>query len=103
MTTFYTAYSKTINGTTFYFVKNYQTFPEFQNVAPVLETFGMHISFRQACKIALIFDVEIQQKLQNDLGESAVSSETTSYPAEIYKLQRKLSGFPSIFRLIGIR
>ncbi|MEJ7821896.1 MAG: hypothetical protein WKF85_06215 [Chitinophagaceae bacterium] len=103
MTTFYTAYSKTVNGTTFYFVKNYQTFPEFQNVAPILETFGMHTSFKQACKIALIFDVEIQQKLQNDLGESTVSSETTSYPAEIYKLQRKLSSLPSIFRLIGIR
>jgi hypothetical protein len=103
MTTFYTAYSKTINGSTFYFVKNYQTFPEFENVAPVLETFGMHTSFKQACKIALIFDVEIQQKLQNDLGESDVNSEAPSYPATIYKLQRKLSNFPSIFRLIGIR
>jgi len=102
MTTFYTAYSKTVNGTTFYFVKNYQTFPEFQNVAPVLETFGMHTSFKQACKIALIFDVEIQQKLQNELGESAVSSETTSYPAEIYNLRRKHFHFPSILKLIGM-
>lgn len=102
MTTFYTAYRKTINGTTFYFVKNYQTFPEFQNVAPILETYGMHTNFKQACKIAMIFDLEIQQKLQNELGEST-SSALNSYPAEIYNLRRKQSTFPAILKLIGLR
>jgi acyl-coenzyme A synthetase/AMP-(fatty) acid ligase len=101
MTTFYTAYSKTINGTTFYFVKNYKTFPELQNVAPILETFGMHTNFTQACKIAMIFDVEIQQKLQNELGECNYPA-STSYPAEIYNLRKKQFHFPSILKLIGL-
>ncbi len=103
MNTFYTAYSKTINGTTFYFVKNYQTFPELQNVPPILETYGMHTNFKQACKIALIFDVEIQQKLQKELGEFTIDPTSNSYPAEIYNLRRKHFHFPSFFKLIGLR
>ncbi len=99
MTTFYTAYLKTINGITFYFVKNYQTFPELQNVPPILETYGMHTNFKQACKIAMIFDVEIQQKLQNELGERTISPAST---AEIYNLRRKQFHFPSILKLIGL-
>ncbi len=102
MNTFYTAYSKTINGTTFYFVKNYQTFPEFQNVAPVLETYGMHTNFKQACKIAMIFDAEIQHKLQSEVGEANIYPASTSYPAEIYNLRKKQFHFPSILKLIGL-
>jgi hypothetical protein len=102
MTTFYTAYLKTINGMTFYFVKNYQTFPELKNVPPILETYGMHTNFKQACKIAMIFDLDLQQKLQNELGESTISPASTSYNAEVYNLKRKQFHIPSIFKLIGL-
>ena len=62
METQYKAYVKTINGMPFYFVKTYRAFPEFKNVAPLLETFGMHTNFKKACAIAEIYDDEIRQQ-----------------------------------------
>ncbi len=105
MKNFYTAYAKTINGTTFYFVKSYQAFPEYQNVPPILETYGMHTNFDQACKIAMIYDKEIQQQLLNELQNNTASSKVLPlYPAiaEIYNLRRKQTTFPSILKLIGL-
>jgi hypothetical protein len=67
MENFYTAYRKTIDGVTFYFVKKYQTFPEYKDVPSVLENYGMHTDFKKACKIAMISDKAIQQQLLDTL------------------------------------
>src|SRR6266496_3878426 len=87
MENFYTAYTKTINGASFYFVKQYQTFPEYKNVPPVLENYGMHTDFKKACKIAMISDEAIQQQLFDTLPNSTVSAKLIRMnrsKAEIY-------------------
>lgn len=74
MKTFYTAYTKEVLGTTYYFVKQFISFPEFNNVPDVLENYGMHKEFDEACKIAKVADAEIRQQLLKniqDLTENA--------------------------------
>lgn len=105
MKNFHTAYAKSIDGTTFYFVKSFQTFPEYRDVPPVLETFGMHTNFEHACNIAMIYDKEIQQQLLNEMEHNTASSKVLPlYPAvaEIYSLKRKHTAFPSLLRLVGL-
>ncbi len=105
MKPFYTAYAKSIDGITFYFVKSFQTFPEYTTVPPILETYGMHTNFEQACSIAQIFDKEIQQQLINELANNTASSKVLPlYPsvAEIYNLRRKQIAFPSLLKLFGL-
>lgn len=105
MKTFSTAYVKTINGIPFYFVKTYYSFPEFKNVSPVLETYGMHTNFKKACKIAQVSDPEIQQELLNHIENKAAACKViplqTATP-KIYNLKRKHTYFPSLLRLIGM-
>ncbi len=106
MKTSYTAYAKSIDGTTFYFVKSFQTFPEYQTVPPILETYGMHTNFEVACQIAQIYDKEIQQQLLNELENNTASSKVLPiYPAvaEIYNLRRKQIGLPFLLKLIGLQ
>ena len=105
MDTIYTAYAKAIDGTTFYFVKSFQTFPEYHSVPPILKTYGMHTDFDCACRIAEIYDKEIQQQLLNEMEHNIASSQVLPvYPAvaEIYSLQRKQYGFPSLLRLLHL-
>ena len=105
METQYTAYARTVNGVIFYFVKSFQTFPELKNVAPLLQGYGMHRDFKKACRIANVFEKEIQQellaKMQNDSSSARV---LPLYPAvaEIYSMTRKPALFPSLMRLLGI-
>ena len=103
MKPFYTAYAKSIDGTIFYFVKSFQTFPEFKSVPPILSTYGMHTNFDQACKIAQVTDKEIKLKLLNEIEISAAAI-LPVYPAaaEIYKLKRMQTGFPSILKLLRL-
>ena len=63
MENFYTAYTKVIEGKTYYFVKKFQTFPEFKDLAPVLEKYGMHTDFNKACEIASITDPQLKEQL----------------------------------------
>lgn len=67
MENIYKAYTKEINGKTFYFVKRFSTFPEYENFPPVLDAMGMHINFFKACGIAKIDDEFIINKLMNEL------------------------------------
>jgi hypothetical protein len=67
MENFYTAYTRVVQDTTFYFVKKYVTFPEYKDTSPVLESYGMHTDFNRACEIALINDQEIRSYLLADL------------------------------------
>lgn len=77
MVNFYTAYSKTIDGVTFNFVKHFQTFPEYNNVSPVLKNYGMHPDFNKACKIAMINDKAVQQRLLEVVKKNTCDLEST--------------------------
>jgi len=66
MENIYKTYTKEINGKTFYFVKKFSSFPEYQDLQ-VLESMGMHSDFFKACKIAKIEDEVIINKLMTDL------------------------------------
>ena len=74
MENFYTAYTKVVQNTTFYFVKKYVMFPEYKDVSGVLESYGMHTDFNRACQIALIKDDEIRKQLLADLQNNQNSA-----------------------------
>ena len=63
METFYKAYSKMTQNKLHYFVKKYLSFPEYKDVADILEGYGMHTDFLKACSIAGVKEVAIQQQL----------------------------------------
>lgn len=67
MENIYTAYSKDISGKTFFFVKKYNVFPEFEGFPKVLDNMGMHTDFYKACDIAKINDETILKKLLSQL------------------------------------
>lgn len=59
----YTSYSRKIDATTYFFVKKFLVFPDLKTIPPILEGYGMHIDFNQACIIAGIKDAEIKKQL----------------------------------------
>ncbi|MEO6490496.1 MAG: hypothetical protein ABIO04_11185 [Ferruginibacter sp.] len=59
----YASYSKVIQNKTYYFVKKFLKFPEFNNVPDVLVGYGMHTDFQKACSIATINDESIREQL----------------------------------------
>ncbi len=67
MENIYKAYTKEINGKTFYFVKKFSAFPEYKNCPTVLDTMGMHTNFYKACNIAHVNDDIAISKLTNEL------------------------------------
>ena len=70
METFYTAYTKLLDYKTYYFVKKFSAFPEFKDVAPVLESYGMHTNFDKACSIAGLTDPMIKEQLLQQAEEN---------------------------------
>ena len=74
MENFYTAYTKVVQDTTFYFVKKYIIFPEYKDVPGILESYGMHTDFNRACEIASINGNEIRQNLFAGLQNSDENS-----------------------------
>lgn len=83
MKNIYTAYSKSMTGTTYYFVKKFITFPDLKNVPDVLENYGMHTDFGQACNIAKVDDKEIRQSLLRDIQENADSGRVIQMSTKI--------------------
>lgn len=67
MENFYTSYTKTVQGQTYFFVKKFLKFPEFNNVPDVLVGYGMHPDFDKACSIAMITDPKIKLQLLNNM------------------------------------
>jgi len=67
MENIYKAYTKEINGKTFYFVKKFSTFPEIENCPLILDCMGMHTNFYKACNIARVNDDVAVNKLMNEL------------------------------------
>ncbi len=74
MENFYTAYTKVIQNTTFYFVKKFTIFPEFKDMPAVLESFGMHTDFNKACDIASINDETTRKNLFEDVQNQDISA-----------------------------
>lgn len=74
MENFYTAYTKVVQNTTFYFVKKYITFPEYRDVPGVLESYGMHKDFNKACEIASVNDQQLRKNLFADLQDNESSA-----------------------------
>jgi hypothetical protein len=68
MENIYTSYTKTVQGKTYFFVKKFLTFPEFNNVPDVLVGYGMHTDFDKACNIAMINDTKTKLQLLNNMG-----------------------------------
>ena len=102
MENFYSAYVRNINGDTFYFVKKYLVFPEYEEVPAILENYAMHTDFEKACKIALIDEKVVQQQLINELQlNNALLNldKTQSAKARIYKLKAPQINFPSLLKL----
>ena len=81
METNYTSYTKVIENKTYYFVKKFISFPEFKDVPPFLESYGMHTDFEKACSIASINDPQTRQKLLNE-----VVMENTAQQAKVIDL-----------------
>jgi len=105
METFYRAYTKTINGTLFYFAKSWHAFPEYRDLAPVPVGFGMNTSFKRACRIAGIDDPAIRQQLLQQIEDNAEACKVIPLSPQVnnvYKLKRKHGYFPSLLKLIGI-
>ncbi len=106
MENFYKAYTKTINGVTFYFVKRFQSYPELKNASPFLENYGMHTDFYKACKIAMIEDKSIQRELLDTIkspliGEKIIPMNESK--AFIYNLRKKQISLPGLLKLIRLR
>ena len=74
MENYYTAYTKVIQNTTFYFVKKYITFPEYKDMPGVLESYGMHSDFNRACEIASVNDQEVRKHLIEDIQSNEMSA-----------------------------
>jgi hypothetical protein len=70
METFYTAYTKLLDYKTYYFVKKFTAFPEFKDVSPILESYGMHTNFDKACSIAGLTDAVIKEQLLQQAEEN---------------------------------
>jgi hypothetical protein len=63
----YETYTKQINGKTFYFVKKFSVFTEYENCPKILDSMGMHTDFYKACDLAKIYDESTVNKLMDDL------------------------------------
>ncbi|HEY5369852.1 MAG TPA: hypothetical protein VIJ75_12765 [Hanamia sp.] len=63
----YMAYTKEINGVSFYFVKKYTTFPDYDDFPKILDSMGMHTDFYKACGIAEIYEENVVSDLMKEL------------------------------------
>ena len=70
MANFYTSYTKVIENKTWYFVKQYLSFPDLKNVPPILESYGMHTDFEKACAIASIYDPKIREQIFKEINSN---------------------------------
>ncbi|MEO6453243.1 MAG: hypothetical protein ABIN97_04185 [Ginsengibacter sp.] len=113
MKSYYTAYTKIINGETFYFVKHFQTFPEYNDVQPFLESYAMHTDFYKACKIAGVSDKTIQLQLSEKVGIiNTYRAESTNVEAKIIQMKHKSPVYnfknwqislPGLLKLVNLR
>lgn len=96
---YYKAYTKLINDTTFYFVKKYTSYPEFQDTPAVLEKFGMHKNFKRACNLADVYELSIIEKLYDEATASLVTEQESLVVENLRTSPQNLS-FVQKFNLI---
>lgn len=89
MENFYNAYSKMVNGQTYFFVKKYLTFPEFNNVPDVLAGYGMHSDFGKACKIAMVTEPEIIERLRVSASKAEETAPVIHLSSRIINMHGK--------------
>ena len=80
MENIYKAYTKEINGKTFYFVKKFTAFSEYENCPTVLDGMGMHTNFYKACNIAHVYDDLAVNQLMNELHIISESARVIHLP-----------------------
>ena len=74
METYFKAYTRTVQGTLFYFVKKFTRFPEDPHIPDILERMGMHPEFLRACRLAGLHEDQAILELQAHLeAESATA------------------------------
>lgn len=66
---FYEAYQKDVQGTKYFFVKRMLSFPEYPELSPLQEGFGMHTDFDKACRLAGIDDAATVMQIFASLSE----------------------------------
>ncbi len=74
MENIYKAYTKQINGVSFYFVKKFTTFPEYKGCPDILDNMGMHRDFFKACDMAKVHDEMVIARLMTELHIIAESA-----------------------------
>ncbi len=85
----YTSYTKTVQNTTFYFVKKFIVFPDFKEIEPFLESYGMHTDFDKACEIALIKDDSIKEMLLKEMNERGAKTKVIDLNEKYFFSQAK--------------
>ena len=85
----YYTYTKSVQNTTYYFVKRFKAFPELKEIEPILEGFGMHTDFNKACDIAGIRESSIKEMLMNELDERASKTKVIELNDQQFYSQRK--------------
>lgn len=85
MENFYDSYTKVIDDKTHYFVKRYLRFTEFENVADVLEGYGMHTDFTKACNIAGIKDPLLIKKIFSDMENNTAYAKVISLGKTVFE------------------
>ncbi len=84
METFYKAYTKQIENKSYYFVKKYLSFPEYEGVADAMEGYGMHTDFDKACTIAGLDDSRIKKQLLDEIHAAVPQAKVIDLkPADI--------------------
>jgi hypothetical protein len=83
MKNIYKAYTKVMMETTYYFVKQFVSFPDLKDVPDVLENYGMHTDFEQACKIAKIEDKNIRAQLLEQVQQNEETAKVIQMNAKI--------------------
>ena len=72
---YYSAYTRTINSSLYFFVKKYIRYTEVKDTPAIMEGFGMHTDFDKACNIAGIKDAELKEWLRAEARPSKIHPE----------------------------
>lgn len=86
----YEAYIKEVNGIPLYFVKHFLVFPDYNNIEPVVQGYGMHADFDKACSIAGILDPAIRKSIL-PVEPAEKMNEAKLIDISEYQAQKRLS------------
>ncbi len=89
MENFYQSYTKVVGDQTYYFVKRYLRFPEYSQVADILEGFGMHTDFNTACLLAGIKEATIRTQLLEKLERPTILAKVIDLKQPVFETKVK--------------